>query len=128
MSALAGLNPTVLLALILRGFVGDHARPQSQGESADESESTDVNVICEPESLAGLLVLMVGEAIIGLTLGLGVMILFSGMQIAGQIIGQMSGIMSSPGGRAWWARARGLFNQELQHHVDNELIVAEEGR
>ncbi len=44
-----------------------------------------------PSTLAGLLVLMIGEAIIGLTLGLGVMILFSGVQLTGQIVGQMSG-------------------------------------
>lgn len=39
------------------------------------------------------------------------------------LIGQMSGIMSSPGTQVWWSRARGLFNTELQDHVDNELIV-----
>lgn len=45
----------------------------------------------DPDTLINLLVLMVGEAIIGLTLGTGVMILFSGIQLTGQIVGQMSG-------------------------------------
>ena len=44
-----------------------------------------------PGTLLGLLVMLVGEAIIGLSIGLGVMILFSGIHLAGNIIGQMSG-------------------------------------
>ncbi len=45
-----------------------------------------------PESLVDYLVLAGAEALIGLTLGLGVMVLFAGMQVAGQIISQMSGM------------------------------------
>lgn len=44
-----------------------------------------------PATMAGLLVVMLGEAIIGLSIGLGIMILFSGIHLAGNIIGQMSG-------------------------------------
>jgi flagellar biosynthetic protein FliR len=45
-----------------------------------------------PESAGGYLVQLGAEALIGLSLGLGVTILFSGLQIAGQVISQMSGL------------------------------------
>ena len=46
----------------------------------------------EAQSLATVLIVMVGELVIGLVLGLGVQIFFSGFQLAGQIISQMSGM------------------------------------
>jgi flagellar biosynthetic protein FliR len=45
-----------------------------------------------PATLVDLLIVLVGELMIGLTLGLGVLILFSGMQLAGQVISQVSGM------------------------------------
>ncbi len=45
-----------------------------------------------PASLAGHLLAIGGELLIGYTLGFGVTILFSGVQLAGQIVGQMSGM------------------------------------
>lgn len=45
-----------------------------------------------PGSVLGLFVLIAGEALVGLALGLGVLILFTGVQVAGQIIGQLSGM------------------------------------
>jgi flagellar biosynthetic protein FliR len=45
-----------------------------------------------PESLIGYLVLVGAEALIGVTLGLGVLVLFSGIRVAGQVISQMSGM------------------------------------
>jgi len=45
-----------------------------------------------PENLLMLGVLLAREAIVGLALGLTVMILLSGMQLAGQIISQISGL------------------------------------
>jgi flagellar biosynthesis protein FliR len=45
-----------------------------------------------PTSLASFIVSMGGELLIGMILGLGVMILLSGVQVAGQIISQMSGM------------------------------------
>lgn len=43
-------------------------------------------------SLVDYLVLVGGELLIGLTLGLGVLVLFSGVELAGQVIGQVSGM------------------------------------
>ncbi len=45
-----------------------------------------------PESIGRFLTLAGGEALIGLMLGLGVRILFSCLQVAGQAISQMSGL------------------------------------
>jgi flagellar biosynthetic protein FliR len=45
-----------------------------------------------PQTLVDLVLILGGELLIGLTLGLGVMILFSGIQLTGQIIGQVSGM------------------------------------
>ncbi len=45
-----------------------------------------------PANLIDFLVLIGAEALVGLTLGLGILILFSSMQVAGQIISQMSGL------------------------------------
>ncbi|HUY36996.1 MAG TPA: flagellar biosynthetic protein FliR [Pirellulales bacterium] len=45
-----------------------------------------------PASWAGHLLMIGGELLIGNTLGFGVTILFSGAQLAGQIVGQMSGM------------------------------------
>ncbi|MCA9270160.1 MAG: flagellar biosynthetic protein FliR [Planctomycetales bacterium] len=47
--------------------------------------------LADPGTLVNLAAMMAGEAIIGVALGLGVMILFSGVQLTGQIVGQMSG-------------------------------------
>jgi flagellar biosynthetic protein FliR len=45
-----------------------------------------------PATLVDYLVLVGGEALVGLALGLGVMILFAGVQLAGQIVSQASGM------------------------------------
>ena len=46
----------------------------------------------EPHSLIDLTILAAGELVVGLSLGLGVTILFAGLQVTGQIAGQMSGM------------------------------------
>jgi len=46
----------------------------------------------EVENLAALGMLMAREAMLGLALGTAVMILLSGMQLAGQVVSQMSGL------------------------------------
>lgn len=46
----------------------------------------------EMDSLVQLLLLIGGELLIGVTLGLGVLLLFSGIQLAGQLISQVSGM------------------------------------
>lgn len=47
--------------------------------------------VADPGSLANYLVLVGGELLIGVAIGLGVVILFSGVQLAGEIIGRLSG-------------------------------------
>ena len=48
--------------------------------------------ITSPENVLNFLVIVGIELLVGLALGLGVNILFSGIQIAGNVIGQMSGL------------------------------------
>ena len=45
-----------------------------------------------PDDLVNLSVLLAREAVLGLALGLAVMILFTGLHLTGQVIGQMSGM------------------------------------
>ncbi len=45
-----------------------------------------------PTDIVNLLVLLTREAVLGLALGLAVMILFAGLHLTGQVIGQMSGM------------------------------------
>ena len=47
---------------------------------------------CVPARLVGLAVLIASELMLGMILGLGVMIVLSGVQITGQIISQLSGM------------------------------------
>jgi flagellar biosynthetic protein FliR len=46
-----------------------------------------------PGSTIQYLVLIGGELLVGLCLGLGIVILFSGIQLAGQMVGQIGGLM-----------------------------------
>jgi flagellar biosynthetic protein FliR len=46
----------------------------------------------QPVHIVQMLALIGGELVIGATLGLGVMIIFSGIQVAGQLMGQVSGM------------------------------------
>lgn len=45
-----------------------------------------------PGNTAALFVVMIGELLIGLSLGLGIKILFAGVQITGQLLGQIGGL------------------------------------
>ena len=47
----------------------------------------------DPGTLPAYLVLVASELLIGLSLGLGIVILFSGIQLAGQMIGRISGML-----------------------------------
>ncbi len=49
--------------------------------------------VADPGTILNYAVLVGSETFVGLCLGLGVMILFSGMQIAGELIGRTGGIM-----------------------------------
>ena len=48
--------------------------------------------VAAPTTLLGYLLVMGSELLVGLTLGLGITILLSGLQLTGQIIGQLSGM------------------------------------
>jgi len=52
----------------------------------------DIGAIPQPRHLIDLVLMMAGEGIVGLSLGVSVMVLFTGLQLAGQIVGQMSGM------------------------------------
>ena len=45
-----------------------------------------------PQTLVDFALLVAGDALVGLTIGVGITILFSGVQVAGQVISQMSGV------------------------------------
>ncbi|NLS97390.1 MAG: flagellar biosynthetic protein FliR [Planctomycetaceae bacterium] len=49
--------------------------------------------VADPETNVQYAVVLAGELLIGLTLGLGITILFSGFQLAGQLIERMGGMM-----------------------------------
>lgn len=53
------------------------------------------SLVSVPSSLVELVLLMGGELLIGFTLGLGIMSLFAGVQIGGQIISQTGGISAA---------------------------------
>ena len=72
----APMRVRAMLAIVLAMFI---TPLQSQGAVPD------------PGTLVNLVTLMIGEAIVGLSLGLGLQILFSGVQLTGYTLGQMSG-------------------------------------
>jgi flagellar biosynthetic protein FliR len=68
----------------------------------------------EPANLALLAVLLAKEAILGLALGLAVMLLLSGMQLAGQIISQSSGLTLADVANPTFDTSTPLFSQLLE--------------
>lgn len=48
--------------------------------------------VADPGNLINMTVLLAREAVLGLALGLSIMLLLSGMQLAGQVMSQMSGL------------------------------------
>jgi flagellar biosynthetic protein FliR len=48
--------------------------------------------VLSPENLLALAVVLTREAVLGLSIGLAVMVLLSGMQLAGQVVSQVSGM------------------------------------
>ncbi len=66
-----------------------------------------------PDALADYLVLAGAEALIGLTLGLGVLLLFSSMHVAGQTISQMSGMQLAEVFDPGFETSTPLFSQLL---------------
>ncbi len=49
--------------------------------------------LADPGSMLNYLVILAGELAIGLCLGLGITVLFSGIQLAGQMMGRIGGLM-----------------------------------
>jgi flagellar biosynthetic protein FliR len=67
-----------------------------------------------PDHLPELAMLMAKEAILGLALGLAVMVLLSGMQIAGQVISQMSGLSLAEVANPNFETSVPIFSQILE--------------
>lgn len=68
----------------------------------------------QPENLLALGVLLIRETILGVALGLAVMILLSGMQLAGQIISQTSGMTLADVADPTFETTVPLFSQILE--------------
>ncbi|MBI1247375.1 hypothetical protein GC197_05950 [bacterium] len=66
----------------------------------------------EPGNAANLIVIMAGELLIGLSLGLGIKILFSGVQMTGQMLGQVGGLSIAD-----------VFNPALDDNVPMLAVV-----
>jgi flagellar biosynthetic protein FliR len=60
----------------------------------------------DPRTPVDYLLLTVGETLVGVTIGVGITLLFSGLQVAGQIVNQMSGMQLAD-----------VFNPSLQENV-----------
>ena len=67
-----------------------------------------------PDHLPALALLLVREAMLGLALGLAVMILLSGMQLAGQVISQMSGLTLADVANPTFDTSVPIFSQILE--------------
>lgn len=67
-----------------------------------------------PEHLPGLAVLMAREALLGLAIGLAVMVLLSGMQLAGQVVSQMSGLSLAEVANPTFETSVPIFSQILE--------------
>lgn len=70
-----------------------------------------------PDTLVELGIVMAGESLIGVILGLGVLVLLSGMQLAGQIIAQMNGMSIGEVFNPQLDTNVPLFSQLLQFHA-----------
>ena len=70
--------------------------------------------IPQPEHLPELALLLAKEALLGLALGLAVMVLLSGMQLAGQVISQMSGLSLAEVANPNFDTSVPIFSQVLE--------------
>ncbi len=60
----------------------------------------------DPQTPVDYLLLIAGETLVGVTIGVGITLLFSGLQVAGQIVNQMSGMQLAD-----------VFNPSLHENV-----------
>lgn len=101
------LNPFVLFTFVLARisglvttapiFTGDQIPVQARailavGLAMLLTPTQWTGAVHPPGSLPDFAILMAGEFLIGMVLGLGIMIMASGLQLAGQVIAQMSGM------------------------------------
>lgn len=66
------------------------------------------------------------EVVVGLALGLGLMVVLSGVQLTGQIVGQMSGMALAEGGQSAFGDASSIFGQ-VYYLVTMAVFVAAGG-
>ena len=78
------------------------------------------------DTLIELGALAVGEVVIGLALGLGLMVVLSGVQLTGQIVGQMSGMALAEGVDPVFGSSASVFGQVF-YFVATAVFVAAGG-
>ena len=68
----------------------------------------------DPQTPVDYLLLAAGETLVGVTIGVGITLLFSGLQVAGQIVNQMSGMQLAD-----------VYNPDLHENVPifSQLLV-----
>lgn len=88
--------------------------------SASETAPPVVDSVVELGTLAAV------EIIVGLALGLGLMVVLSGVQLTGQIVGQMSGMALAEGGQSAFGDASSIFGQ-VYYLVTMAVFVAAGG-
>ncbi len=76
-----------------------------------------------PVNLLQLLVLLASEAVLGLALGLGIVALFSGLQLTGQVLGQMSGMQLADAFDPTFNASVPLFSQFLNLMMVTVFII-----
>lgn len=77
-------------------------------------------------SMIELGILAAVEVVVGLALGLGLMVVLSGVQLTGQIVGQMSGMALAEGGQSAFGDASSIFGQ-VYYLVTMAVFVAAGG-
>ena len=65
-----------------------------------------LELVHEPNTPVDYLLLTAGETLVGVTIGVGITLLFSGLQVAGQIVNQMSGMQLAD-----------IYNPDLHENV-----------
>lgn len=88
--------------------------------------ASDATTIPTADTLIELSALAFGEVVIGLALGLGLMVVLSGVQLTGQIVGQMSGMALAEGTDPVFGSNASIFGQ-LFYLVAAAVFIAAGG-